>query len=96
MIALAYITILCGSAGAVTGDASSCAILGRSVLMPVLTGIGSIIPAVMCIREHAPDVVGGPPLFLAVLKPVLYREDVLLCEIDVRAAVYSAIAWVAF
>jgi hypothetical protein len=54
------------------------------VLVPLLTGGGSVATALMSVKEHPPEAPGGEPLFVVVLKPIRLREEFFVVEVDVR------------
>jgi hypothetical protein len=57
-----------------------CSVIDTPMLMPVLTGNGSLIPAVMHLKEHPPEVEGGAPQLMLVLKPVTSNSEIALFD----------------
>jgi hypothetical protein len=61
-----------------------CSVIDTPMLMPVLTGNGSLIPVVMHLKEHPPEVEGGAPQLMLVLKPVTSNSEIALFDARVR------------
>lgn len=61
-----------------------CYLMDNPVVMPVLTGAGVLVPAVLHLKPHPPECEGSHPQLMLVLKPVATTAELAMFDTQVR------------
>ena len=64
-------------------ESGDCFIINNPILMPVLTGGNVLIPVVMHLKEHPPEIPGSPPELMVVFKPVVHSSEIAMFDMEV-------------